>query len=87
MTKGKKVLFGMLFGQVTEFAVLGIAIKSCMNRPLLFGALAGAVITLAVVLGIAASGVDAEEEKRMERKGTEAALLHAQVESLKRSAK
>lgn len=87
MTKGKKVLLGMIFGQVTEFTVIGLAIKANMGNPLLFGVFAGIFITVAVVLGMAACGVDAAEEEQRERRAKEVALLRAQVDSLKRGVK
>lgn len=84
MNKGTKVLFGMLFGQITELTLVAVALRNNMLRPVGFAIAAGLFVALSVFLGIVASGVDSAEEERKAKDEKQIKMLQAQVGSLKK---
>ena len=82
---GLKVLFGFLFGHITDIALAALAVKSYSSHPVALVAFGGLFIALAIFFGIVAYGVDRDEEERMRREKINSELLKAQNERMKRA--
>lgn len=58
MSKTAKILFAFCMGQIVQIAMNILAHAWYMNRPVLFCAGAGFLVTMAVVAGITLAGAD-----------------------------